>query len=296
MKKIINAVAGDGKLTPAKKYTAYAAMITAALFALVLVILIVSSVVFAVTDGGTNDTPLVTPSGDNASDDNVGVSSNAVQYETVSSDGIKKLIDSEDVEIQKKRSENTSSTAKYYYAMSGDTLKSDVQKAMDSMLVAYYNEKSVTVFVGGAKQIEDSNKKTGFIVELRQDANSFSEAKAITYDKTDKNGKYNYIYENAYKYGFVYENNFFTYVGTVVSTYMKNKNITDTDKLITSLTGKAVSVSITAAGATKATTYQIYYLSAGGELKVPTNYGFDVVPNGSDGYFVIINTADKKSS
>lgn len=287
MKKIINAVAGDGKNTsPARKYTVYAALITAIALALVLIILVVSSVVIALTDGGSENTP----TGDNASADNDGgsVSSSAVQYKTVTADELADMTDSTDVSIQDKRSVNSSSDDKYYYAMSGDTLKSDVQKAVDAMLVAYYKEKSTVVFVGGAKQ---SSNSTGFVVEIRQDANSFSEAKAISNDST-----YKWIYDNAYKYGFIYEENSFTYVGTAVSTYMKTKNIATVDKLITALGGKAVSVSVTAAGASKATAYQIYYLGANGDLKVPTNYEYEVVANGTDGYFVIINTAKKTAT
>ncbi len=293
MKKIINAVAGDGKLTPAKKYTAYAAMITAALFVLVLVILIVSSVVFAVTDGGTSDTPLVTPSGDNASDDNVGVSSNAVQYETVSSDKLKEMLDElVDFKSASDRAIDGSSSNRYY-GKTKDSVKlsSSAMNSLHKMMIDFYNANKDTI------KPNTSSSDCNIPLITSADTSGYSFKIVDFSEKTIYNNSiYKWIYTNANSYGFIYNENSFTYVGTVVSTYMKNKNITDTAKLITSLNGKAVSVSITAAGATKATTYQIYYLSSGGELKVPTNYGFDVIPNGADGYFVIINTADKKSS
>lgn len=295
MKKIINAVAGDGKLTPAKKYTAYVAMITAALFALVLVILIVSSVVFAVTDGGTNDTPLGnTPSGDNASDDgNVGVSSNAVQYETVSSDKLKEMFgDLVDFKSMSDRAIDGSSSNRYYGKTEESIkLSSNAMNSLHKMMIDFYNANKDT--------IKPDTKSSDCNIPLitSADASGYS-FKIVDYSEKSiyNNSIYKWIYTNANSYGFIYNENSFTYVGTTVSTYMKNKNITDISKLITSLNGKTVSVSITTAGATKATTYQIYYLSAGGELKVPTNYGFDVIPNGSNGYFVIINTANKKSS
>ena len=69
------------------------------------------------------------------------------------------------------------------------------------------------------------------------------------------------------------------------------------DKLITALGNKSESVQVTAPGATKATSYQVYYLAANAtELKVPTNYEYEVTANGTDGYFVIINMSKKIAS
>ena len=75
---------------------------------------------------------------------------------------------------------------------------------------------------------------------------------------------------------------------------MKNSKNATVDALVTSLNnGKPVSVKVTPVGESKATSYQIYYLAADGELKLPTNYEYEVVANGADGYFVIVNMAKK---
>ena len=39
----------------------------------------------------------------------------------------------------------------------------------------------------------------------------------------------------------------------------------------------------------KSVTYQMYYLSADDELKVPTNYEYAVISDGQNGYVVTVN-------
>ena len=156
--------------------------------------------------------------------------------------------------------------------------------------MAYYKANSNTkVFVGGTEQTDN---KSGTVVEIRKDASSFSEAEPITNDKT-----YGWIFSNAYKYGFIYEDNSFTYVGVAAAKYLSGKGTLDT--LATKLeanNGKNVSVSATEIGATKASSYQIYYLSADAELKVPTNYKYTVMADGTNGYVITVDTSKKISA
>lgn len=295
MKTLINAVAGGEKnATPARKYTAYAVVITAIALLLAMLVLVVSSIAFAVSDSDVEDTAPAGSTGDGDALGSGSGSSMGVTYAAVSADTLTGMLDREDVVIQEKRSVKPDSTDKYYYAMAGDTLKSDTQKALDAMLVAYNKEKGTVVFVGGAKQ---SSNSSGLAVEIRKDASSFSEAEAITNDGTK--GTYGWIYTNAYKYGFIYSGNTFTYVGVPIATYMNNnKSLTTFDALVSALKNKTsnVSVTATAIGASKATSYQLYYVSASGELKAPTNYGYSVVANGTDGYVIVIDMSNKIST
>lgn len=278
---------GDKK-SPVKKYTFYAAFVTAAFLVVVLAVLIISSIVFAVSDGGNSDI-----GGSNASSGGDGGGSvSTTQTVTVDEATLKGKVSTADTDIQKNRSKNGDDTKKYYYAMSGDTLKSDAFTAMDAMLVEFFKQSQKPVFVGGAKQISD---KTGYVVEIRNDGDSFSAAKAIS--ETDTT--YKWIFDNAYKYGFVYNKNTFIYVGVAAATYMRNnsKTVTSLDAFANTVKAKAVSVSVMGIGATKATSYQIYYLAVGGgELKLPANYGYTVIPHGTSGYIVTVDTSSKTAS
>lgn len=277
---------GDKK-SPVKKYTLCAALVTAAVLVLVLAVLIISSIVFAVSDGGNSDI-----GGSASSGGDGGGSVSTAQTVTVDEATLKGKVSITDTDIQKNRSKNGDDTKKYYYAMSGDTLKSDAFTAMDTMLVEFFKQSQKPVFVGGAKQISD---KTGYVVEIRNDGDSFSAAKAIS--ETDTT--YKWIFDNAYKYGFVYDKNTFTYVGVAAATYMRNnsKTVTSLDVFANTVKSKAVSVSVMGAGATKATSYQIYYLAVGGgELQLPANYGYTVIPHGTSGYIVTVDTSSKIAS
>ena len=282
MNKLISAVFGDGKnASPAKRYVIYAAIVT--LFALVaaLVVLGVSSIVFALTDTPADTLEEADGTGDGA---NTPVST-GLKYDTVTADELDEMVDGL-VDIQSNRTAISGSDDKYYYAMSGDKLSSETQKAVDALLIAYYNENSKTVvFVGGSQQTDNTS---GAVVEIRKDASSFSEAEPIKNDKT-----YGWIFSNAHKYGFIYEDNSFTYVGVAAAKYLNGKGTLET--LVTKLenNSKNVSVTATAVGASKAASYQIYYLSADAELKVPSEYEYTVLANGTNGYVITVNTSKK---
>ena len=295
MNKLINAVAGDGKNTsPARKYVAYAIIITAIAFILALVILIVSSIAFAVTDG-KNDAPV----GDNAAGDgDVGggtLVSSTLQYESITADKLAEKADGLVSFTARAEREIESGTNKLYYAQNNvSKLSEGTMKALDSFMKDFYtnNKSNINPDIGA----DSSNPECDIplIVEANEDGTSFKIVVFGNDETTFNDTKYSWIYNNAYKYGFVNSENTFTYVVTAISTYMKTKSITGVEALIKALNGKNVSVSVTADKASKATTYQIYYLAKDAEeLKVPANYEYSVIPNGDNGYFVVVDMSKK---
>lgn len=299
MNVIIEKITGKNA-SPAKRYTAYAALITAAVLFVALCVLVVSSIVFAVSDDGTDNVP----SGDNIGGDNDSsggvVSSSAVQYEAVTADKLKPNT----VSVQEKRSKLSGSglgdNDMYYGAYKNVKLASEAQTSLDSMLVAFYNAKKTELKTNTKNSdcnipcIKTSDSYDSFTFDIV----IYTEEKTIY--STDKSSIYAWIYSNASNYGFIYgsESNKFTYVGVAIAKYMTSNKITSLDKLAETLNGKNnVSVQAAVAGATKATTYQIYYLASNAaELKVPTNYGYSVIANGTSGYFIVINMSEKIAS
>ena len=114
--------------------------------------------------------------------------------------------------------------------------------------------------------------------------------------------KYNWIYSNAYKYGFVNvkvsaiaddtsgtsNSSVFRYVGVAHATYIKTKKIdfdTYLDQLRTATPDAPILIKI------GKTTYASYFVAAAGEHLVPANYDYTVSGNNYDGYIItaIIN-------
>ena len=108
--------------------------------------------------------------------------------------------------------------------------------------------------------------------------------------------KYDWIYSNAHKYGFITvksgktdENgneigsNVFRYVGVPHATYMVAKKL-DLNAYLEQLRGATPDAPIlTKVGKV---TYASYYISADGEHLVPVNYEYSISGNNSDGYIV----------
>ena len=110
---------------------------------------------------------------------------------------------------------------------------------------------------------------------------------------------YKWIYTNAYKYGFIYNEDTFTYVGLAAATYMKNKSVTSYDTFVSTLKAngdKNVAVSAINVETGKSATFQMYYIAAGAELKVPANYDYFAIGNSTDGYVVTVNMSKKTAS
>ena len=294
MNKIMNAVIGDPKnASPAKKYTAYALLGTAVAFVLALVILIGSSIAFAVADGKSQDQIINNdPLGEGG---DVSSSKGNITYTTVTADDLDAKVDGL-VDVQEKRTAMGGSTnEKYYDAYKGQKLVSAAQKALDAMLIKYYETTNDNNIFVGAKGCGDSLYDSGLVVGIaKSDADKFLDSTPI--DST----AHSWIFKNAYLYGFIQispsnaeQAHIFRYVGPAAANYMKlnAKSISSYDALINVLkTNTKGNISTTVSDGSTKVSYQLYYLSAdASELKVPTNYEYSVIADGTNGYIITVN-------
>lgn len=135
-------------------------------------------------------------------------------------------------------------------------------------------------------------------------------AEATTYAKISENEKYDWIFNNAYKYGFVQlysapevstgedaqtaedMTHIFRYVGTVHAQLMKDKKCESfaeyIDMLKTTSYKKSFSVSVDKVA------YKVYYIPQGETAMVPEAYSYTVSGNNVDGYIVTYSTAKNK--
>lgn len=178
-------------------------------------------------------------------------------------------------------------------------------EALNVMLGDYYdNNADDNIIVGKAYYdgIESSSVyatglafKLTYFVDYAKDKN----LKASIYGIN----KYNWIYENAYRYGFVTmgagegdENaNVFRYVGVAHATAMKQKKIDTFDNYLAYLkSGTSVSKALTVA--TDEGKMRIYYCAANEAAYVSENYAYTVSGNNCDGYIITVNTSVKADS
>ncbi len=286
MNKLINAIAGENA-APAKKYAVIAALATAAALIVAVVVLSVSSIVFAIKGGPEGEAPASDGGGDVGVGVGGGVSS-SIEYTSVSKDEIMGKVDGSLVDVQENRTK-LSDDKKYYDAYRGQKLTKGAQKAVDSMLIAYYTATEDNNIYIGAKGCGDEKYDSGNVVGIsKSDAQSYLDATPI--NTTDNK----WIFDNAYRYGFIYSGNTFTYVGVPAATYMKGGVTLDT--LVKNTQSKTVSVSAMAVGATKATSYQIYCITKDAtDIKLPSNYSYTV--NAVDGgYIVAVDMSTKKAA
>ena len=178
-------------------------------------------------------------------------------------------------------------------------------KALNLMLGDYYsNNADDNIIVGKAYYdgIENTSVyATGLAFKLTYfvDYTSDKNLKASIYGVT----KYNWIYENAYKYGFVTmgsgegdENaNVFRYVGVVHATAMKQKKMDTFDSYLAYLkSGTSVSKPLTVS--TDEGKMRIYYCASNATAYIPEIYTYTVSGNNCDGYIVTVNTSVKAQS
>ena len=108
--------------------------------------------------------------------------------------------------------------------------------------------------------------------------------------------KYDWIYANAYKYGFVNIDDpaasedggsgLFRYVGVAHATYMKTKKLQLSTYLEQLRSTTPDAPLLTKVGKI---TYASYYLSADGEHLVPTEHEYTVSGNNTDGYIITVS-------
>lgn len=150
-----------------------------------------------------------------------------------------------------------------------------------------------------------SDFHTGMSFELK-DGDTWA-----TVNATALEGKYDWLYENAHKYGFVvrYPNDkmditgisidmeeVFRYVGVAHATYMKANNLCLEEYLELLRTTYSYENPLAIKGA-DGKSYQVYYAeeNEGSTIMVPTRYGYEISGDNMNGYIVTVNKAAKSN-
>lgn len=150
-----------------------------------------------------------------------------------------------------------------------------------------------------------SDFHTGMSFELK-DGDTWA-----TINATALEGKYDWLYENAHKYGFVmrYPNDkmdvtgisidmeeVLRYVGVAHATYMKTNNLCLEEYLELLRTTYGYENPLAIKGA-DGKSYQVYYTAANenGNIMVPTRYGYEISGDNMNGYIVTLNKSAKST-
>ena len=195
--------------------------------------------------------------------------------------------------------------------MANLSLEHDALKQFNLMAEQFYkNSKDDNLFISNAYDSSKSSQaplyEAGNTVELGYySLNSNDEVvrNSSIYDVS----LYSWIYSNAHKYGFVLMtseaqtddngkslgSNVFRYVGIPHSVAMATKKLSFESYLdhLKTKTSAEAPLGIKASGKT----YAIYYISAEGEHKVPTDYSYTVSGNNTDGYIITVDLSKKIS-
>ncbi len=279
MKNFINKLAGDNA-TPTKRAVVLAALITAAALVVCGITLAVSSVIFAIKDRNS-DIPFDT---DTPADSGEPAPTVTLEYTTVTKDEMDGWLDKQ--VSGKTLADRTIEGNNIYYAYKNPSeikLSSGALNAAHNMLVDFVkNNKALKT---------DKSNETECNVPLVGDVtNNGATFKLTIYSKENtsiyNNQTYSWLYTNAYKYGFVYSENTFTYVGPIAASYAKSNGSS-------ALTALAAPASLTVNGVK----YQVYYISANAaEYKLPTEYTNFEVFSLDGGYIVSVNLSKRISA
>lgn len=301
--------------------------VTAALLAVALIILMVASVVTAVknkrADGEEDDTP----SDSNTPPTNYTTTTFAdtqlysgnllLLDETHAYSGSASLVRPEPAKRAQADNKNL-----YRADYSDISLTQEALDAFNTMILAFHEANKNDSGYTAGKLYLDSNiapKSTtlsastkaavasGTVLILSDQALDSTENEATIYDTTANTGKgvYKWIYQNAYKYGFIRassaegEENVFRYVGTVHAQYMneKGKTVAEYIEILKAKTAhNPLKITVKNASGDNEV-YHVYYLTVGSEsMFVPTNAAaYTVSGDNVGGYIVTVNTAALKT-
>lgn len=201
----------------------------------------------------------------------------------------------------------------YYASNQYFDVNAEAMDALDKMIVDFYNSAKGT----DGKLYKDSNIyiadiKYGNTFEFEYYATLKGEngATATTWAKISENQKYTWIFQNAYKYGFVqlYDapeantgetqaedmTHIFRYVGKIHSQIMKDKGCSSLTEYIELL--KTTSNKKTFGVSVDNLSYKVYYIASDAELLIPEKYkdSYTVSGNNVDGYIITYCTTETK--
>lgn len=180
----------------------------------------------------------------------------------------------------------------------------DTVVSFNAMIADFYADETVggddCLYISAAYDMTGSNQRS----ELYKAGTVIALSYYVDYNSDPTNiqsisgvEKYDWIYENAYKYGFIQatteegKENIFRYVGPAHATAMHSANKTFAEYLTTVQSRSCnapLSVSVKDSQG-KTETYHIYYLAAGSELIVPSKWAYEVSGDNMGGYIVTVN-------
>ncbi|MBE6597492.1 MAG: D-alanyl-D-alanine carboxypeptidase family protein [Ruminococcaceae bacterium] len=204
-----------------------------------------------------------------------------------------------------------------------DTMMNDLYKNVSSanvvVITAYRSFEAQEALANGTPG-GFSDFHTGMSFEMR-DA---TDGNYVDINDASLNGKYDWLYENAHKYGFIvrypdnvpadstaknagknYSNitgvedfaNVFRYVGPAHATYMYNNYLCLEEYIELLRTTYKYGVDTLTVKAADGKTYEVYYFDSTGdttEIQVPVKYSYEVSGNNVNGYIVTVCKSTKK--
>ncbi len=261
----------------ARKISAIAILVTAALLIVATIALVVSSVALGKGD-------------DDQRDENNEAPTPAIEYTVV--EAINDELDDlgEMVKVKDKRTAHPNGGANQYYASYNVSVPSVVQKNLDAMLVANYNANK-------SSMVSDTAIGECNIPVVKSAAAGGTSITILTYD--DENNKAyttTWLTNNAARYGFVQNGSSFIYVGTPHAAYMAKSGIMSISSYVNVLKENSVKISAPDALTGMSASYEIYYIASGAELSVPSNFEYTAISDGNGGYIVAVNLSRPTAS
>lgn len=305
---------GTKEMQKKKRVTFYAICVTFALLAATLIFLLVTVIVISV--GNAKDKSKE----DGDEPVNIGTTEIITLDSAQIYSGDLLLLDNEhsfkgkaDVILMKSKERPQTDTGTNAYTIGEMEKFSGTKEAIDAlnnMIKAFYKStKNDNIYIANAYNTEkvdtqDAIYASGTAFELKY----FSAAADRDWTKKDSiygASTYNWIYNNAHKYGFIVVNGMggvnengeeigssvFRYIGIPNATAAKNSK-QSFDAYLEALKATTPEAPVSAKVGTAR--YAIYYLGASAEHKVPTDYEYTVSGNNTDGYIITVDLSAKK--
>ena len=192
-------------------------------------------------------------------------------------------------------------------------VNADAMEALDKMIVDFYNTakgKDGNLYKDSNIYISNIDYGNTFEFKYYATIKGQNGAEATTYAKISENEKYEWIFDNAYKYGFVQlysapeastaesaeatedMTHIFRYIGNVHAQLMKDKKCETLAEYIELL--RSTSYKKTFGVSVDKVSYKVYYIPQGETPMVPESYSYTVSGNNVDGYIVTYSTVKNK--
>ncbi len=303
---------GTPKMQKKRRTAFYCVCITAALIAAMLLFLVIFSISSAIADNAKKQEEL--------KEENISISTSAGSIEeSVLHEGKLLLLDGEHplqskptvILISSRERPKTDAGDNAYtigWKSQNDESKlggtAEAVDALNKMIEAFYkSSKDDNIFVEDAHNntkldSQEALFATGTAFELGYFSNPDNYGERSGIAGVDK---YKWIYNNAYKYGFILADDptageagsdTFRFVGVAHATAMRALKVSTLEEYMEQLKSATADAPI-AVKVNNKTTYAVYYLAAGGEYMLPTEYQYEVEGNNTDGYVVTVNLLKK---